>query len=94
VAQWPSWILPWLVFVNFTHTGVIWKKETSTETLSPFNSPVAMFVMHFLTGVGGVISLSYVRKQAEKTGSKSVSSVPPWPLLQFLTPGSHLGLQP
>lgn len=85
--------MPWLVFVNFKQTGVTQPKESSTEALSPFNSPVAMSVMHFLTDVGGVLSLSSVRKQAEKTGSKSVSSVPPWPQLQFLTPGSHLGLQ-
>jgi hypothetical protein len=49
--------------------------------------------------VGGAISGKVIpectRKQAEQAmGSKPVSSVPPWPLLQFLHPGSCLEFLP
>jgi len=40
----------------------------------------------------GKVMLSSIRKQAEQAiRSKSVSSTPPWPLLQLAPPGSCLG---
>lgn len=44
--------------------------------------------------VGGAIpgleALDSIRQQAEQArGSKSVSSPPPWPLSQLLSPASH-----
>lgn len=55
VAQWPSWTLPCLVFVNLTQTRATRKKETSTEALSPFNSPLVVCATCFLADVGGII---------------------------------------
>ena len=41
--------------------------------------------------IPGLVVLGSTRKQAEQVMvSKSVSNTPPWPLLQFLPPGSCL----
>lgn len=92
--------LYWLVFFfdNLIQAEVVLKEGNTTEKMSPLDYPGARLWRIFLInechgwtqlmGSGanlGKVVLDLVRKQFEHgTWSKSVNSVSPWPLNQFL----------
>ena len=89
--------LYWLVLcVNLTQAGVI-KNGAWTGEVAPMRSSCKTFSWLFIKRGGpilggfipGLVVLGSIKEQAEQArGSKPVSSIPPWPLHQFLPPGS------
>lgn len=101
---WLVFIL-FFVFVNLAQTSAIWEEKPHLRT-APVRLPAGKSVRHFddwcrrtQCTIGsippGLVVLCSLRKQTKPAmGSKLVSSIYPWALLQFLRSGSCLGFLP